>query len=82
MSEPINEGIVIGQAIVVEGDDLDVFGNHKAGSQPMVMESYLNNSPQEIKDQAVSMASKNPNRLGRVLVCKLVVMYEVAPDSQ
>ena len=74
----INAGDTIGQAIVIESDDMDVFGNPKPDSYPLVMESKLNNSAIKTKEVAAKMVG---GRCGRVLICKLVVVEEVLAEA-
>ena len=71
----INIGQEIGNAIVIECDSMDVFGNPKPNSYPMVLESNLNDSLYHTRDRVKEHLSFKQN--GRVLICKLVVVEEV-----
>jgi len=69
------EGQVIGQAIVVEGDNFDVFGNPTTESTPMVLESCLTNSATYTKGKAKEI--KANGMMGRTIICKLVFVEEI-----
>ena len=71
----INVGQEIGNAIVIECDSMDVFGNPKPNSYPMVLESNLNDSIYHTRERVKKGLSFKNN--GRVLICKLIVVEEV-----
>lgn len=75
----IKVGEKVGHAIVVECDDMDVFGNPKPNSQPMVLESNLNDSIFKTKERVKKHLSFKRN--GKVLICELVVK-EIILDNQ
>ena len=71
----INIGQEIGNAIVIECDAMDVFGNPKPNSYPMVLESNLNDSRHHTRQRIKDHLSFKKN--GRVLICKLIVVEEI-----
>lgn len=71
----INVGQEIGNAIVIECDSMDVFGNPKPNSYPMVLESNLNDSLHCTRRRIKDHLSFKQN--GRVLICKLIVVEEI-----
>ena len=71
----INVGQEIGNAIVIECDSMDAFGNPKPNSYPMVLESNLNDSIHHTRERVKKHLSFKEN--GRVLICKLIVVEEI-----